>query len=127
MRLDRDTFILIITLGPAAFVIYCVVSWQATGVWPVVAPDITIPLPSLPDWITNTFKVPPGAQSTLDRARQTWPIMVAGLAAGLVLGVMAVGTMADLVRAGARALSRQGRGDSDDHDPDDLVDPSMPA
>ncbi len=126
MRVDRDTFVLFLTLVPAAFVIYCFIVWHSTGTWPATVPNITLPAIPVPGWLARYTNVPPGTHSMLDRYRQSWPIMIAGLGAGLVLGIMAMGTFADLVRGGARWLSRQGQPEADDDD-DAVTEPASPA
>jgi hypothetical protein len=99
MRIDRDSFLLLVSLIPAAIVLYCFVTWKTTGSWPAGVSAPALPSLPLPASMEQFVKISPAQQSMLDRARASWPIMVAGLGAGLILGIMAIGTLADVVRA----------------------------
>jgi hypothetical protein len=104
MKADRDTLLLLITFVPAGFVVYCFISWHTTGVWPMSMPNIAAPAIPLPGWLTSTFVLPPSVQHQIDSARSNWVVMTVGLLGGLCLGIMFIGTLADLVRWLGRAI-----------------------
>lgn len=109
MRLNRDTVILLVTLVPIALVLYAFIDWRQTGTWPAYVPSFAVPNSHAPGWLQRLVTPSPDERSLLNRARHNWQIMALGLAAGLVLGIMAIGTMADLIRLTVRFVRRSSR------------------
>lgn len=106
---EDNHWIILVALGPLAVGLILYTSWMTTGSVPFGLDTLTFPtivLPALPALPELSLPLPPFVGELQQRIVRNGPAMWAALAAGAIVGMMVVGTLADMVRVLLRLVSR---------------------
>ena len=104
MRKDRDLNILILTMIPVGLGIYMFFTWQATGQLPFDLSHVPLPnlsLPGVPAW---NAVLPSPMVDLINHIKSSGPLIFLSIAVGALIGVIVMGTLADIAHAMAISL-----------------------
>lgn len=127
MRTDRDMFITVLTFAPLAVFVALILDWQGVSLPFIGSLPLTIPNIPIPDISSSPITVSPETQRTLDHLSHSSKNVAIGVGVGLVVGVIAMGTLVDIGRGiwhAFRMVTRRGHGDPADPSPDGAQEPS---
>lgn len=106
MRRDRDIFVLLLCLIPVGMVLYAFYTYQTTGVWPLDG-SMSIPFPStsVPAFLKPFDTIPEPVKGWVTSGQANLLVVLPGIAIGAIVGLLVIGTVADLIRVVVARLS----------------------